>query len=163
MNNTETQIYKENGKTRNTITDTELYRIAYGVLLLLLIVAFICSFFQSGKLSVGGGESKKAIAALYTKSAYPYGLQEAVDLGLYDDISIGEVLSYMFKNPDVEVKKEGNYCYVTMSGLYRYEVGGDYVYNGSITYRVTESGSVFYETGASETIVEAIAMQLGKN
>ena len=120
-------------------------------------------FFQSGSLSIGGGESKKAIAALYTKSAYPYGLQEAVNLGLYDDISIGEVLSYMFKNPDVEVKKEGDYCYVTMSGLYRYKVGGDYVYDGSITYRVTESGSVFYETGASETIVEAIAMQLGKN
>lgn len=113
------------------------------------------------------GSGNAAIAALYTESALPSGLEQAVAMGVYDDISIGEMVDYMFKNPDIDVKRGDNGAkIVTISGKYRHAAGDStYAYSGTVVYKVSKSGSVSVKSDPDniDKIMESIAVTVGKN
>ncbi len=118
-------------------------------------------------LPSSSGSGNAAIAALYTESALPSGLEQAVAMGIYDDVSIGEMVDYMFKNPDINVKKGDNGAkIVTISGKYRHAAGySTYAYSGTVVYKVSKSGSVSVKSDPDniDKIMETIAVTVGKN
>lgn len=107
-----------------------------------------------------------AVEALYSISAYPYGLEQAVELGIYKDISVGDALERMFNNPTVECRADddGNVL-VTVSGQYRASpTDSNYLYSGSITYRVFPDGNVRLKSDPDDVkqMMEYFAVTLGK-
>ncbi len=118
-------------------------------------------------LTSSSGTGNAAIAALYTESALPSGLEQAVAMGIYDDVSIGEMVDYMFKNPDIDVKKGDNGAkIITISGKYRHAAGDStYAYSGTVVYKVSKSGSVSVKSDPDDIdkIMETIAVTVGKN
>ena len=85
---------------------------------------------------------KQAVSALYATSAFKgnMGYETAVEYGTMDDVSIGEVLDYMFTDPKVECKAGDNCVYVTISGTYYFN--GSSRSNGKVTYIVYENYDV---------------------
>ncbi len=102
---------------------------------------------------------------LFQETAYPSGMEDAVRMGVYDDISLGDVIDYIFESPDFSVDRDGENYFVTISGRYRYSVGSDYVYSGSITYRISESGyvSVSSDPNSITEIIQSVAISMGYN
>ncbi len=117
--------------------------------------------------SSSSGSGNSAIVALYNESALPSGMEQAVAAGVYDDISIGDMIDYMFKNPDIDVKRGDNGAkIVTVSGKYRHAAGDStYAYSGTVVYKVSKSGSVSVKSDPDniDKIMESIAVQVGKN
>lgn len=107
---------------------------------------------------------EEAIAYLYEKSALPYGMEAAVQAGVYSDVSVAEVLEYMFDEPQVDITVDDNgTTYVKFSGNYRYSMGEDFAYNGYVTYSISESGNMVMRNDGSQGIdlvIEGIAVQL---
>lgn len=155
---------RKNGKVKfkDLPKKQKIIRIAIGAGLLLIALIWIISDGVSGAGKAGKSE---VVAALYSKTAYPSGMEQAVSMGVYDNISLGDVLDYIFKNPDVSVSRDGDYYFVSISGKYRYSVGSDYVYDGTITYRVSESGSVSVASDPNNItgIIQSVAISMGYN
>ena len=136
-------------------------KILHIVPIVVVTVVFLVVCFSGRGL---GGSS--AISTLYSKSALPYDVQSQVNagVGLYENVSYGVALDYMFKNPSVKTKKDDGDTLVTISGNYRWQTGGSYSSYGEITFRITGGGSVIVEEDSYnvENAMRNIALELGK-
>lgn len=144
---------------KNLKTISIKQKILHIVPVALVILIFVISL--SGGKSIG---HSSAVSALYSNSAMPYGVV-GVYGNAYSDVSYGEALSYMFKNPKVDTKKDDGDTLVTISGKYRWQVGGSYSSYGEITFRIKNSGYVMVEQDpyGMQGAIQSVAMALGKN
>ncbi len=110
---------------------------------------------------------ENALLALYNKSALPYGMSQAVSAGIYEDVSVGEMIDYMFTDPDIEFERyDEDTVIVKISGNYRHSTAySDAPYSGTIAYYVSESGTVRLQSDPDgiKGIMETLATQLAAN
>ncbi len=121
--------------------------------------------------SSSGGEDEEAFdnafLMLYNKSALPSGLSQAVAAGVYEDVSIGEMIDYMFPNPEITYERvDESIIAVKISGNYRHSIYDSATpYSGAITYNVGESGTITLRSDPDgiKGIMETLATQLASN
>ncbi len=108
---------------------------------------------------------EQAISVLYSTSAYPSGMKQAVSQGIYEDLSIGDVLDIMFLSPSVSFEEGDGCVYITVSGEHYVSPDSYTAIPGSITYRVSENGGVYVNSDPDRIgdLVEVFAVNYGKN
>lgn len=107
---------------------------------------------------------EQAISALYYISAYPAGMEQAVEMGVYEDLSVGEVLDLMYQDPSINIEQGDNCVYVTVSGSYRYSASVSYyTQSGSITYKVDSNGkaTLYDDPDGVKSVMEGFAVNYG--
>ena len=102
---------------------------------------------------------EQAVSALYAASAFKgnIGYETAVEYGTMEDVSIGEVLDYMFTDPTVKCEAGDNCVYVTISGIYY--INGSSRSSGNVTYRVDASLDVTLDTAKSKSGIESTILE----
>ena len=107
---------------------------------------------------------EQAVSALYYISAYPAGMEQAVEMGVYEDLSVGEVLDLMYQDPSINIEQGDNCVYVTVSGSYRYSASVSYyTQSGSITYKVDSNGkaTLYDDPDGVKSVMEGFAVNYG--
>lgn len=151
------KIFIEDMKNIKTISRKRRITYICAISAIVLVIAISAST---------GSRSSETVAALYQTSALPSGMSQAISMGIYDDISVGQMLVYMFKNPKISVSRgDSGSKIVEISGYHRVTLGGDYCINGQISFKVSESGTctVQSDPGKIMGIMQSIAVQLAYN
>ena len=122
-----------------------------------------------GMEASGGDEEafNNALLMLYEESALPSGFRQAVIAGIYEDISIGDMVDYMFPDPEINFEREDeDTIIVEISGNYRHSIyDSDTPYSGTISYSVSDNGTVMTKNNSDgiKGIIETLASQLAAN
>lgn len=108
-----------------------------------------------------------AITMLYETSALPSEFEEAISIGIYEDISIGDMIDYMFPDPEVNCEQyDEDTVVVEISGNYRYSTTDyDYPYSGTISYYIYDNGRVMTKSDPDgiKLVMETLASELAAN
>lgn len=108
-----------------------------------------------------------ALLMLYEKSALPSQFAQAVNAGIYEDISIGDMIDYMFPNPEFDFERyDEDTIIVKISGNYRHSVyDSDTPYSGTIGYYVSDNGTVMTQSDPDgiKGVMETLTAQLAAN
>lgn len=122
-----------------------------------------------GMEASGGDEEafNNALLMLYEESALPSEFRQAIAAGIYDDISIGDMIDYMFPDPEINFEREDeDTVIVEISGNYRHSVyDSDTPYSGTISYSVSDNGTVMTKNNSDgiKLIMEGLAVELARN
>lgn len=121
-------------------------------------------------IEASGGDDEafnNALLMLYEKSALPSEFRQAIAAGIYEDISIGDMIDYMFPNPEINFEREDeDTVIVEISGNYRHSIyDSDTPYSGTISYSVSDNGTIMPKNNSDgiKGIMETLAAQLAAN
>lgn len=130
--------------------------------ILYIVVPVVMALVLFGSGGATGSSDSKALEYLSSYNMLP-GQMSAV----YGKVSAAEVINYMFKNPSVEIDKDGNVTYITVSGNCRPTYGSsNYVYSASVTFYVNEkNGMVMIKDSTNDCrkLMEYMAVQMATN
>lgn len=122
-----------------------------------------------GMEASGGDEEafNNALLMLYEESALPAEFRQAIAAGIYDDISIGDMIDYMFPDPEINFEREDeDTIIVEISGNYRHSIYDSITPNsGTISYSVSDNGMVMTKNNSDgiKGIMETLAVELARN